>query len=298
MDKYYIDIEGRKYRVVCVARDINNKECVVCQALFGNGDYCVRSKEEFSNKTIPPMIPGKYFYHLDESVALQDVPIVLNPQYHFPDIEYSNKMDSVSSRRDGVKGMISLLEKYDDIKNRGLFKDGDNANTVEKRIIETIREYDGADESKLQNIFHLIQAWGGMMGRNIYVKGDGLIWDGVNGIKQYYNDLVAGCLKKYASSDELINELVSLVKVFDDHVHNLGISFITKHTYFWLQKNEDGIALPIYDSIMALEVMHRSDVKANDLGNYWRVMVAKANQLGIDIKSLERQIYIHARDNR
>lgn len=298
MDKYYIDTKGQKYRVVCVAKDVDNNECVVCQALFDNGEFCVRPKEEFCSKTMPPVISGKNFYHIDEIVALQDIPIVLNPQYHFPDIDYSNKLESISSPRDGVKGMISLLSKFDSIRGRKLFDKGDDANSVEQEIKRRIREYDGTDEAKLQDIFHLIQAWGGMMGRNIYVKGDGFIWDGVNGIKQYYNDLVAGCLKQYASSDELINELVSLVKVFDDQVHNLGISFITKHTYFWLQKRKNGIALPIYDSIMALEVMHRSEVKANDLSNYWRVMIAKAGQLGIDVKSLERQIYIHARNNR
>ena len=39
MYKYYIDSVGKKYRFISLAKDIDNKQHVVLQELFGKGEY-------------------------------------------------------------------------------------------------------------------------------------------------------------------------------------------------------------------------------------------------------------------
>ena len=77
----------------------------------------------------------------------------------------------------------------------------------------------------------------------------------------------------------------------------LSSSFITKHIRFWLYKKLGEDALPIYDSIMAIEVMRKKEPYITDLEEYWTVMVSKAKREGIKLMPLERQIFLHAITN-
>lgn len=85
---------------------------------------------------------------------------------------------------------------------------------------------------------------------------------------------------------------------FDKSVDYLGVSFITKHVRFWLIRTLGNNALPIYDSIMANEVMRLNAVNAKHLAEYWKVMAAKAKQLGIGLVPLERQIFQYSLGTR
>lgn len=95
-------------------------------------------------------------------------------------------------------------------------------------------------------------------------------------------------------NEATINEMVKAVKDFNKSVKNISVAFITKHTRYWMHRTLGMDALPIYDSIMAIHVMQRGVPSVSDLSEYWKVMVAKAEQLGIGLVPLERQIFKYA----
>ena len=61
---------------------------------------------------------------------------------------------------------------------------------------------------------------------------------------------------------------------------------------FWLHKSlGEKNALPIYDSVLARNVMGKDDARIIDLEEYWRVMCRMAQDLQIGLVPLERQIF-------
>ena len=284
MTSYYRHKKGKIYRVLCEAKHSETCEpLVVYQAMYDKGEVWVRPKEMFFEE-------GR-FELLDENEALKIIPIEFNPKYRFPNIEY--KVEKVALIDDGslsknVKAMITLLTKLD-IVNEDLFDGIESDDDLEQLIIDRIKSYNPGDD--LEEIFHLIQIWGGNSGRGIYVFGKGgFKWEE---IASHYQQLVDACLSTQDINEASISKLVEVVKEFNKSVKNINVAFITKHTRYWLYRNLELNALPIYDSIMANYVMQKAiDIK--DLQEYWEVMIAKANQLEIGLVPLERQIFKHA----
>ena len=226
------------------------------------------------------------FQYVEESEALKLIPIELNPKYRFPDIEYTaTKVALIDKGKfsKNVKAMITLRGKEEEFKNFGIKNDDD----LEQHIIRQIKSYKPGDN--LEEIFHLIQIWGGNSGRGIYLFGDGFNWEK---LKPHYQDLVDACLSMRDITEETLDVLVEAVSEFNRAVKFINVAFI-KHTRYWLYRTLEENALPIYDSIMAGYVMQRNaDIK--DLREYWDVMFAKAKQLGIGLVPLERQIFKYA----
>lgn len=287
MASYYRHKKGNIYRVLCEAKHSETCEpLIVYQAMYGKGEVWVRPKEMFFEE-------GR-FERLKEDEALAIIPVEFNPKYRFPDIEY--KAEKVALIDDGhlsknVKAMITLLAKMK-IVDENLFKGIESDDDLEQFIIDRIKSYHPGDD--LEEIFHLIQIWGGNSGRGIYVfdKG-GFKWK--EEIAPHYQRLVDACLSTKDINEASVNNLVEVVKEFNKSVKNINVAFITKHTRYWLYRNLELNALPIYDSIMAGYVMQKAiDIK--DLQEYWKVMIAKAKQLGIGLVPLERQIFKFAYD--
>ena len=283
MKGYYKHKKGNIYRILCEAKHSETCEpLVVYQAMYGKGEVWVRPKEMFFEE-------GR-FIPLKEKDALDMIPIEFNPKYRFPDIEY--KAEKIALIDDGslsknVKAMKTLLIKKG-IVNELIFNGIESDDNLEQLIIDRIKAYNAGDD--FEEIFHLIQIWGGNSGRGIYVFGEGCKWDE---IAPHYQELVKTCLDTKDISESSIDNLVKVVREVDKSIKNLGVSFITKHTRYWLYRNLELNALPIYDSIMANYVMQKAiDIK--DLQEYWTVMIAKANQLEIGLVPLERQIFKHA----
>ena len=285
MTGYYRHKKGKIYRVLCEAK--HSETCdplVVYQAMYDKGEVWVRPKEMFFEE-------GR-FIPLEESEALKIIPIEFNPKFRFPDIDYKDEKIPLiddGSLSKNVKAMKTLLTKLG-IVNENLFNGIDNDDDLEQFIIDRIKAYNPGDN--LEEIFHLIQIWGGNSGRGIYVFGEGLNWDE---IAPYYQTLVNACLSTQDINEASIDKIVEAVKVFNKSVKNINVAFITKHTRYWLYRYLGLNALPIYDSIMANYVMQKTiDIK--DLQEYWEVMIAKAKQLGIGLVPLERQIFKFAYD--
>ena len=297
MAEYYRHFKGKVYRLVSIAKASETLEkIVVYQAMYDNGDIWVRPFEDFFGKVVRDGIVQDRFSPIDENEALEQAPIYLNPKYCFPDINYQAATPSMLNPEAGfsrgVKAMVSLLLRRGLVSKsffEGLFNDDD----IEKEAIRQIRAYQPGGD--LESIFHLIQSWGGNSGRGIYLHGNSFNWDD---LKPKYQTLINACLITTEINDESIAELVKAVKSFDKSVDHLGVSFITKHVRFWLFRTLDNNALPIYDSIMANEVMRLNDVNVKHLAEYWKVMAAKAKQLGIGLVPLERQIFQYSLGTR
>lgn len=297
MAEYYRHFKGKVYRLLSVAKDSETLDkIVVYQAMYDDGDIWVRPYDEFFGKVDRDgMVPDR-FTKIGEKEALEHAPLYLHPKYHFPDIEYKAETPTMLNPEAGfsrgVKAMVSLLLRrnlVDESFFDGLFNDDD----IEKEAIRQIISYHPGEDPK--SIFHLIQAWGGNSGRGIYLHGEGFNW---NVLRPKYETLIKACINTAEINDESIAKLVKAVRSFDKSVDHLGVSFITKHVRFWLIRTLGNNALPIYDSIMANEVMRLNAVNAKHLAEYWKVMAAKAKQLGIGLVPLERQIFQYSLGTR
>ena len=297
MAEYYRHFKGNIYQLVSIAKDSETQEkVVVYRAMYGDGSLWVRPYDMFFGKVEREGKIRPRFVQISEEEALANIPLECNPRYHFPDIEYKADMPSMLSPEQGfskgVRAMVSLLNRRQ-IVHAGFFEGLNNDDDVEEKALQRILSFNPGDNS--EDIFHLIQTWGGISGRGVYVFDGGFHWETIS---THYNTLVRTCLSIQDTSDESVRILVEVVKSFNQSVHNIGVSFITKHVRFWLYRSLGLDALPIYDSVMASEVMRRNAVSLKDLEDYWKVMIAKARQLNIQLMPLERQIFQYSLGTR
>ena len=260
---------------------------VIYQAMYGKGEKWARPKSMFMDEGRFTWIPDK------EAILL--IPLELNPKYHFPDLDYIPEMIDLADTKAisaPVKGLMTLLTNKK-IVPENFFDAFQKDDDVEKESLKRIAEYINGES--LEEIFHLIQVWGGASGRGVYIFGDGFDW---NKILPHYSALVHCCLSTKDTSQESINKMAKAVCEFNKSVAHMGVAFITKHTRFWLCRTLGDDTFPIYDSIMADCVMRKNTVDHNHLAEYWTVMLAKAKQLGIGLKQLERQIFKYAYEHR
>lgn len=280
MKGYFRHKKGNLYRVLYEAKHSETYEAlVVYQAMYGKGEIWVRPKDMFFEE-------GR-FERIPDDEAQHFIPIELNPKYRFPDIEYTATKVALIDKggfSKNVKAMITLRGKEEEFKELGIKNDDD----LEGYIIRRIKTY--RPEDNLEEIFHLIQIWGGNSGRGIYLFGDGFKWEK---LKPHYQDLVDACLSMRDITEETLDVLVEAVSEFNRSVKHINVAFITKHTRYWLCRTLKENALPIYDSIMASYVMQKT-VNIKDLREYWEVMLAKAKQQGIGLVPLERHIFKYA----
>lgn len=208
--------------------------------------------------------------------------------FHAPVPQLGNGLVGLSK---GPRSMVSLLA------NRGIITPGEQADllamnmtSLEQDIFHRINMFNPGDD--LDPIFHRIQIWGGLTGRNIYIRGGG--WNGPL-VLPWYSDLVFHCLQMNPDSPFPFkaNTLFHAVDTFNRNVANIGIPFITKHTQFWLHRSLGDDALPIYDSKMARIVMHQRRVRRQDLIQYWIGMNDKATLEGISLFHLERLLFFN-----
>lgn len=163
---------------------------------------------------------------------------------------------------------------------------GMNLTQLENYIFSEIDNY--SQNTDVEKIFHLIQIWGGWTGRSIYVRGGGYL---SNKVMPRYKTLIKACLAVHDNSDNSRDSIYNAIRAFDRNVKNISISFITKHTRFWLYKNMRENALPIYDKVMAKGFMHLSDPKWKDLRPYWEQMIQQAEEEHVSLMCLERRLF-------
>ena len=297
MALYYKHYKGNIYRFLHEAKHSESKEeFVIYQALYGNNEIWARPKDMFYGYVEVDGVELLRFKEISKAEALSIVTNNDNFPPYFPDIEYTNEFgrlnDSIDIFSKSVRAMMTLLNDREII-SVDLYDNLRTDDDIENKIFGMVLAEDYED--KLQDIFHLIQTWGGVTGRHIYIRGNGFNWDD---ILPKYKILVNECLKVKEVNENTISTLCQLVREIIASIKYLGVSFITKHVRFWLYRNLGKNALPIYDSIMAKTVMNKQSVQIWNLEEYWLQMYYKSLALKIDLMPLERQIFKYAFDRR
>ena len=212
---------------------------------------------------------------------------------NFPNIEYSNTFTTLRGEDDNVRpvprSMITLLSgqgthpEFHFIKENFSEQFDNDINKLEQNIFDCVCGYHHGDD--LESIFHKIQIWGGITGRNIYVRQN-FSW---SSIAPKYQNLVDACLNINDLSEESIVRLYDAFVRFNE-VKNIGVSFITKHIHFWTYVNLKQDAFPIFDKVMSVNLLHKK-VNFRNLKAYWRDMITKSNEENVNLMSLERQLF-------
>lgn len=191
------------------------------------------------------------------------------------------------------KVMINLLSNKEF--NRDWVTGLDDFDKIEKHVFNLIRDYSGKRDDRLR-IFHLIQIWGGYSGRNIYLNSsEGFDWDKIDA---HYEGLIKACRAITIISEQAIKDLCKAVMVFDENVKDIGISFITKHTRFWLLDDSTDKMLPIYDSVMATDYYKKKVCHFKDLEGYWLKFWKDDKRGNKTLAEYERELYNTYRKNR
>ena len=159
---------------------------------------------------------------------------------------------------------------------------------LEDKIFKKVDAYYVSQNLELlEEIFHCVQLWGGVTGRNIYVRGKGFA-DNFNLISY----------EKLANKINVISNLRDAVKAlqeFKSANKHINVSFITKHSRFMSARNEIFGQLPIYDSILSKNIMNKNPT-FKDLHHYWEEMINLSKEYNISLKELERIIFNYFRD--
>jgi Ni,Fe-hydrogenase I large subunit len=161
------------------------------------------------------------------------------------------------------------------------------------------------DIEKLEDIFHLIQLWGGNTGRTIYVQNGGF---SKNIDMIAYENLVAT-----AMTFERLNDLADAIQTFKSKSKQICIPFITKHTRYFSKENRKYPFIPIYDSVMSKAYMEKwskkykkfieikspqtpeSESGKQGLIFYWQEMIALSDESGVPLDKIERILFNEAR---
>lgn len=204
----------------------------------------------------------------------------------FPAMDYTDKMVPLETQAVSPL-MLGLVRERADwvLAGCGLSSLADLENTI-GGFIWGFRDTGCQDMDVLQEVFHRIQIWGGEHGRYIYVQGAPFDWAEIG---PAYRKLALASMDEDRDYADLARKSRSFNAVMQDQGRRLGMSFITKHMHFWSAATRGGDALPIYDRIMASGLRLRPVWEHLEL--YWVSMAAKADELGIPVSVLERQLF-------
>lgn len=224
---------------------------------------------------------------------------------NFPAIQYDPNFE-------GLRNQKIPQSTYTYLKKNGIvvddhFLDGiPNMKKLEEYINKKIQSYNGNDDNTLYDIFRLIHIWGGDWGKVVFWNNIPFEEKWENGIKKQYILLVKTCMGVMVDKEAPLNikknnidTVFNAVQTIKDNVCGLDVSFITKHTRFWLQKNNKENPLPIFDNIIA-KGLFNNKAKITLLKQYWNCMIYKALSLnnGMSLLALERQLFNYFNDKK
>lgn len=224
---------------------------------------------------------------------------------NFPNIQYVDNfvpLNNLQGLPRSPKGMYTFLINRNFVPVNFLqAMNVANMTQLEDVIFQKIQNYQGS-ELELKEIFCLIHIWGGNRGASVfrnYPNPD------MNAIIPHYKKLVNICLSTpipnnntlesaLDAAQKSITDVYNAIISFHGTIKGIGPSFLTKHTRFWLTKNNPLNQLPIYDSTFAEHIMGYNSPcspQFNDIIPFWRCMITKANVEHVSLLSLERQLF-------
>ena len=184
-----------------------------------------------------------------------------------------------------VKGMLSVLE------NRGhQYFSPRGTTTVDKQYITELERIIIVSTEGLLNqsnreilrYFNSVQLWGGITGRNIYLRG--ALNENLD--LENYRDLIRVCKEAVTPT-----EVMDVARSFNLMTRYIGYAFITKHIRFLTTVNHMDLELPIYDSIIAKGVYGKATVSEKDIPAYWNEMIGIAHSKKVSVRVLERALF-------
>lgn len=225
---------------------------------------------------------------------------------NFPEIDYHVgfvPLNDLQELPPSPKAMYTMLKGENIVRNDYLeCMEVSNITNLEDKIFEKIKDFKSSD-SELKDIFLLIHIWGGKGSRGLFSKGSGFVWEE---IKDSYRTLVEACLdapkpdkpdSNICSLDAAEKSMIPVYCAANEFCHqtnNIGAAFVTKHTRFWLTKNNPCNPLPIYDSTFAANIMERKKyAQLCDVIPYWHLMIKKAQEEQMSLLALERLLFKH-----
>lgn len=160
---------------------------------------------------------------------------------------------------------------------------------MEDRITSLIKDYlDSPTDEKLIIIFHHIQFWGGISGRNIYTQNGGFAHNfNIITYKKITEKII------HLSQENLCDDLIEIADLFIS-IPKIGVSFGTKHLRFWsICSNKSGIELPVMDSVIAKEMFSSKYAHWKFYCKYVKEMQKEANTRRVSVTKLERLLFNH-----
>lgn len=207
-----------------------------------------------------------------------------NPQW--PEIDYHN--DNQNLPMDIPQAMVTKVRNYATVDTNVLLNGINNMTELEENIISSINGCDINNINQIINIFHKIEIWGGPAAGRTYTCGGGFS----NNIDlNSYVDLIKTCV---SIIDHSINSLENIFEKTNNCIskcHYFGVSFITKHVYYWTHKSLHENALPIFDSKLSNGLYH-CNPNIKQVVYYWQDMIEKARRENVSTKSLERTLFL------
>lgn len=142
------------------------------------------------------------------------------------------------------------------------------------------------NKENFEEIFHSIQFWGGITGRNIYVKNGGFE---NNFSLETYKAIIEITIN---INQETCKADLKKVELLSKQIKNIGISFTTKHLSFWTRfANKHNFILPVLDSTLSLNLMYKCNPTWNDYRQYVKQMQIEASSNNTTVTILERELY-------
>ena len=214
----------------------------------------------------------------------------------FPDLTYNNEVPLLinsAKMQKSISGIQTILNRLGYYTNADeLFKNNpdDYASAlakIENTIKLLIDDYKKSkSDDKLLAIFHHIHFWGGITGRNIYIRNGG-----------FENNFNIDTYKKIVEKtihlkQQTLNEDLKQIADWFMSIPQLGVAFGTKHLRFWsINANENKIELPVLDSILAIRLLYKCNPTWKDYYSYVKQMQDEAKNRNITVTKLERGLY-------
>ncbi len=199
------------------------------------------------------------------------------------------------------RGFNAILEHYFPQVELAINLEQNHINTLEVALMNDINsviinEPPYEQNPLLQCIAVGIQLWGGITGRNAFVKNGGFQ---NNFSMQVYAHLIELLMTHPAGVPLPYGNWQAVMDSFDQF-HHIGVSFMTKHLSFWSRADDCSIQLPILDRIVKAKFINpNSDNPVwNDYVRYVvalneekAALTARQNLAEITIYGMERQLF-------
>jgi hypothetical protein len=186
----------------------------------------------------------------------------------------SIKAMKTTLKRVGLSSVANVLPETHD----GLLPQRHEA--LEADILRSMKSYlSQPHDAELVQVFHLVQLWGGIAGRNIYVMDGGFE---SNFRLESYRDFALAAISSLNLTEKVAELIDSCGKI-----RHFNVSFATKHACFWARATS-APPLPIYDNLMAAGCLGYRTATWQRYASYHQGMEETAHEHNMDLRSLER----------